>query len=366
MRILLIGEMSNVHWTLAEGLRELNHKVTVASDGQDWKKYKRDTDYLSKGKMGMIRFFFKYIFSSSYRSFDVVQFINTNQLFISNYKFFNYPLFVYTFLFNKKVFLSAYGDDYFWVHACQTNKYRYTPFDSKNFSELKNEHLDYSLAFLDKNKQSDNTLMANRANGIIAGLYEYYHAYQHSSFAAKTIFIPFPINMNDLTYIPNKIGSDNKMKIFIGVQKLRSAWKGTDVLNKIIQEFAETHKEEVQVMIAESLPYAKYVKMYQQCNIVVDQLYSYSPAMNALGAMAQGKILMGGGEPEMYALYGETENFPIINVIPDKDQIWKQLEYLLKNKKNFESMGLKSRAFVEKYHNHIDVAQKYVSFWEKM
>lgn len=33
MKILLMGEYSNVHWTLAEGLRTLGHDVTVLSNG---------------------------------------------------------------------------------------------------------------------------------------------------------------------------------------------------------------------------------------------------------------------------------------------------------------------------------------------
>ena len=33
MKILLLGEYSNMHNTIAEGLRELGHTVTVASNG---------------------------------------------------------------------------------------------------------------------------------------------------------------------------------------------------------------------------------------------------------------------------------------------------------------------------------------------
>ncbi|MEE1338450.1 MAG: glycosyltransferase family 1 protein, partial [Muribaculaceae bacterium] len=44
MKILLVGEYSNVHWTLAKGLRELGHTVTVASNGDFWKNYPRDID----------------------------------------------------------------------------------------------------------------------------------------------------------------------------------------------------------------------------------------------------------------------------------------------------------------------------------
>lgn len=42
MKILLVGEYSNVHWTLAEGLRLLGHEVKVLSNGDFWKNYPRD------------------------------------------------------------------------------------------------------------------------------------------------------------------------------------------------------------------------------------------------------------------------------------------------------------------------------------
>ena len=41
MRILLIGEFSNVHATLAESFRKAGHEVLLVSDGDDWKDYKR-------------------------------------------------------------------------------------------------------------------------------------------------------------------------------------------------------------------------------------------------------------------------------------------------------------------------------------
>ena len=48
MKILLIGEYSNVHWTLAEGLRSLGHTVCVISNGDFWKDYKRDISLVRK------------------------------------------------------------------------------------------------------------------------------------------------------------------------------------------------------------------------------------------------------------------------------------------------------------------------------
>ena len=44
MKILLIGEYSRVHLTLAEGLRSMGHEVVVASAGDGFKNYPRDID----------------------------------------------------------------------------------------------------------------------------------------------------------------------------------------------------------------------------------------------------------------------------------------------------------------------------------
>ena len=78
MRILLLGEYSNVHATLAEGLRALGHQVTVASNGDFWKNYPRDIDLSRKeGKLGGLKLLTKvYAQLPRWRGYDVVQLIN--------------------------------------------------------------------------------------------------------------------------------------------------------------------------------------------------------------------------------------------------------------------------------------------------
>ena len=48
MRILLLGEYSGLHCSLADGLRALGHEVCVASDGCGWKNYPRDIALMAK------------------------------------------------------------------------------------------------------------------------------------------------------------------------------------------------------------------------------------------------------------------------------------------------------------------------------
>ena len=78
MRILLIGEYSNVHWTLAEGLRSLGHKVCVVSNGDFWKNYRRNISLVRReGKIGGILYLLKtYLTLPLLRNYDVVQIIN--------------------------------------------------------------------------------------------------------------------------------------------------------------------------------------------------------------------------------------------------------------------------------------------------
>ena len=61
MKILLLGDYSNLHWTLAEGLRKLGHQVCVVSDGDFWKSYKRDINVKRESytKLGGIKFMLK-------------------------------------------------------------------------------------------------------------------------------------------------------------------------------------------------------------------------------------------------------------------------------------------------------------------
>ena len=77
-------------------------------------------------------------------------------------------------------------------------------------------------------------------------------------------------------------------------------------------------------------------KILSKSNVLVDQLYSYGQGMNALSALAMGRIVLTGAEPENYELLNEYENRPIVNVIPDKYQITEQIERIIESKNNVE------------------------------
>ena len=129
MKILLLGEASNLHWTLAEGLRTLGHDVTVASGGSGWMNNRRNIDLQrnSYGLIGSLRYVFDVArYLPLFRNFDVVQLSNPVFLQLRPEK--NRLVFDYLFRHNRKIFLDALGTDYFYVKACQEKRFRYSDF----------------------------------------------------------------------------------------------------------------------------------------------------------------------------------------------------------------------------------------------
>ena len=107
--------------------------------------------------------------------------------------------------------------------------------------------------------------------------------------------------------------------------------------------------------------------MLEEADVLVDQLYSYTPAMNALAAMARGTVVIGGGEEEYYDFIGEKELRPIINVRPHDDEYnLNVLREALLTPGRISKMSRESAAFVRKHHDYIKVSQQYLKMYEQL
>ena len=362
MKILLIGEYSNVHATLAKGLRWMGHEATVLSNGDFWKNYPRDIDVSrTAGKLGGIRLMSKlYALLPRLRGYDVVQLINPMFFELKAERMF----FFYNYLrkHNKKVFLGAYGMDYYWVHECIERKpLRYSDFnfgDKLRSDEAAiREHRDW----LGTAKERLNKRIAKDCDGIITGLYEYQVCYE-PNFPDKTRFIPFPVKIPENS--PATEGHD-KLNLFIGISKERSAYKGTDIMQKAAETIAAKYPQLVALKVANGIPFAQYERMLESSDAILDQLYSYTPAMNALLAMSKGIVVVGGGEPENYEILGEKELRPIVNVAPDYDSVYRELEQLVLHPERIPELKRQSIVYIRKHHDYIKVAKEYEAFYNE-
>lgn len=365
MKILLLGEYSNMHWTLAQGLRQLGCEVTVVSDGDSYKNYQRDIT-LKRDGYGYLPSI-KYIAQlwlqfQTFKGYDVVQIVNPCFFDVKAER--NLQLFNFLKKHNKKVFLGAFGDDTYWVKTCLSkNVFRYSEFDIPNRTEPLVKAAQLEKSWIGTAREEVNREIAENCDGIIACLYEYYKSYE-LDFKNKLVYIPQPINLSTTEFRQRGTNPD-LVNFFIGIQVKRSDIKGADVLLKVLQDVHKKYPTESSVQIAESVPYQQYMQMRDKTDVLLDQLYSYSPAMNALGAMAQGIVTVSGGEPKVYEQLGEMDNHPIVNVYPTESDIFEKLESLIINRKDIAELSLNSRRFVEKHHDHVNVAQQYLDFWNR-
>lgn len=378
MKILLMGEYSNVHATLAEGLRKLGHEVTVLSNGDFWKNYPRDIDLVRKpGKLGGIMYMMKlYTIVHKLRGYDIVQLINPMFLELKAERIF--PIYQYLRKHNKKVILSGFGMDYYWVSVCCKDKpLRYSDFNIGDKLRTNTDALKERKDWLGTEKGRLNQMIAEDCDGIVTGLYEYWACYQ-PSFPQKTTFIPFPIkpqlitsgNGNSYIHVENHqvipLDIPKKVKLFIGINKNRSEYKGTDIMLKAAQAIAKKYPDKTELRIAESIPFAEYVKMMNGSDAILDQLYSYTPSMNPLEAMARGIICIGGGEPENYEIIHEDKLRPIINVLPNYESVYLQLEHLVLHPELVPLLKQQSIEYISKHHDYIKVAKRYEAFYQKL
>lgn len=378
MKILLMGEYSNVHATLAEGLRKLGHHVTVLSNGDFWKNYPRDIDLVRKpGKLGGIMYMMKlYTNVHKLRGYDIVQLINPMFLELKAERIF--PIYQYLRKHNKKIILGGFGMDYYWVSVCCKDKpLRYSDFNIGDELRTNADALKERKDWLGTEKGRLNQMIAEDCDGIITGLYEYWACYQ-PGFPQKTTFIPFPIkpklitsgNGNSYTNAENHqvipLDIPKKVKLFIGINKSRSEYKGTDIMLKAAQTIAKKYPDKAELRIAESIPFAEYVKMMNGSDAILDQLYSYTPSMNPLEAMARGIICIGGGEPENYEIIHEDKLRPIINVLPNYESVYQELEHLVLHPELVPLLKQQSIEYISKHHDYIKVAKRYEAFYQKL
>ncbi|WDG00261.1 hypothetical protein PSR30_06830 [Pectobacterium carotovorum subsp. carotovorum] len=353
MKILLLGEYSGLHNNLKSGLQELGHDVTLAASGDGFKKFPADISFDSrhKGIIGGIERLFNYAFNlKNLIGYDIVQIINPI-VFSMRYDF-NVKMLNYIIANNGIVSLLGAGcDAFFWKKA--RYKMEYGPFDDT----LKYDYKKTRHPYWDSESIIQwNVNLAKMVDHIIPIMYEYQLGYMGYSNLRECI--PIPMDVKKIEYMGNKI--TERISIFHGLN--RYGFKGTRIVEEAFSILKKKYPSDLELNIKGNMKIDDYLELMRSTNIVIDQMYSYSCGMNAIYAMAMGKIVFGGAEKESLISLG-FENSPVINVKPNVDSIIKNVEFLLDNKKDFLSMGEASRHFVEHNHNYINVADKYVKTW---
>lgn len=360
MRILFLGEYSNVHTTLAAGLRKLGHEVCVMSDGDGWKNYPRDVDLCRRsGFWGKISFLWRLMKAlPRMRGYDVVQIINPMFLELKAERM----MLFYRYLrrHNGKMVMCAFGMDYYWVSVNhELRPMRYSDFNIGDESRSDDVAQSDYREWVGTAREALTKAVAQDADAIVAGLYEYFVTYElaeEGRLKNKLLYIPFPIVISE-NVRPRK--TDGRLRIFIGISKGRSAYKGTDIMLEVAREVEAKYSDRMELRVAEGLPFDEYCRIIEDSDVLIDQLYGYAPAMNALLAMSKGIVVVGGGEPEHYELLGEKKLRPIVNVEPTRESVFRALESLVLHPEKVDEMKRESVIYVRRHYDFVQVAQQY-------
>ncbi len=353
MNILLIGDFSGLHTFLKHGLEELGHTVTLISNGDGFKKLDSDID-LPKlennyGKLIDYSLYGIDVFqlTRKLKNYDVVQ-LAFDHLFS--------PVIINQYVLrrlknqNQRLFLSLAGSNMrvlkHWLEG-----------DDSKLRTLFNDAIQYDnypKQIASRSIKHEYEIL-ELVDGIIPVMYEYQEPYLNHPKLSP--IIPIPIN-TDLFKFKENLVSD-KIIFFHGLNKY--GFKGTHYIEKAFRIIESMYSNKVETRIVGKMSFSRYVAIMSEANVILDQTSSHSLGINGLLALAKGRVVMGGDSLGSLSL--NYINSPVISLKPDVEFIVYQCEQIINNKESIPSLGKESREFVEKFHNHKLIAEKYMNFW---
>lgn len=381
MKILLIGDYSGVHNELRNALKEKNINVKLISDGDGYKKFAADIiiKYNTKknagklynaysifseliGTKGLITFFKKWkLLRIELQGYDIVQLINPVAL--SGFgSIVNLFLLWYLKNHNKKIFLCALGDDYYWVKDCLQKNLKHTVLNGVSFYNFYKQiyATKYVYGFLYKRL---NNYAIQISTNIIPGLYDYQRVYEWSNKVTK--LVPLPINCKNIKS-PIKIQNNSRIKIFHGWQKGKELRKGNLIFDKIVKKLIDTIPDKIDYKIAQNLPYNEYIELLNSSHIAFDQCLSYDKGVNGLLYMAAGMVAITGLEEQAlinFPFYNPGQKIGI-NGKDNENYLLDELLALINNPKIIETISKNAIEFVTNNHESKYVANIYLEIWD--
>ena len=377
MKILLIGEYSRLHNSLKEGLQELGHDVLLIGSSDGFKNLDVDINvgpkfFNSKFFKPISKFIYKisginliaienaFIFNkniSKLFGFDIVQLYNES--FVKTSPKLEIWLLKKILKSNKKVFLLSCGIDYVSIKYANDKKFRYSILTPLQENKALKDHYKFILKKLSQDNIKLHNFLFQSVNGVIASDLDYHIPHLgHNNYLGM---IPNPINIKQIRFIPLNI--NDKIVIFHGINTSSYIRKGNIFFDKAIEIVKKKYANRVIIIKTEDLPYQQYIKFYDSCHILLDQVYAYDQGYNALEAMAKGKVVFTGAEKEWLSYYNLKEDTVAINALPNANLIAEKLEWLIQNPKKIIEISKNARAFIEKEHNYIKIAKKYLDIW---
>jgi len=157
---------------------------------------------------------------------------------------------------------------------------------------------------------------------------------------------------------------EDKIIIFHGINRESYYKKGNDYFEKALEIIKKKYATSVEIITAENVPYQKYINLYNQAHIVLDQCYAHDQGYNALEAMAKGKVVFTGAEEEFCTHY-KLKSPVAINAIANVEYLVTELSKLIEDPTLLATISKNAIDFIKTHHHYKLVAQKYMDVWTR-
>ena len=378
MKILLLGEYSRLHNSLKEGFVTLGHEVSIVGCGDKFKQFPVDysiyaricndnkiANLLYRGIRKVIGLDFEkiekairfYLLIPKLKGYHHVQLINSDALE-------TYPIlsrFLYKKLFKniQSRSLLICGDETPIVDYLIKKEFKYsvlTPYFEDNSIE---KEFQFPLKYRKNSYRKTFDWLKENCQNLITSDLDYEIPMRKMGF--QTTFIPNPINTDKIAF--QNVEIEDKIVIFLGINRLSYIKKGIIYFEKALEIIREKYADKIEIIVTENLPYKEYISKYNKTHILLDQVFAYDQGYNALEAMAKGKVVFTGAETEFLNQYQLQKDEVCINALPDENEIAAKLSYLIEHPEKMIKISKNARNFIEKEHNYIVIAKKYLACW---
>lgn len=371
MKILLLGDASNYHATLAVALKAKGHDVTLASDRGKWLLTPCDIDLSRKaGRLSGALLYGRLLTSLAPRlkGYDVVQFVSPG--FVSLKPARLEKLLRKLRSDNGSLYLTVLGYDTSVVSNLAG------PDPAVSYSEWKIDGKLQPWRFTDEaaydmwtapELRRYNEIFYNTIDGALTALYEYHVIMQAEHPELPLAYAGIPIDTSSLPTPRLRPGLGEKIRMLYTCRRGRELEKGGNELYDMLKRIATEFPDRTELIAPENMPFDRFVQALASADIVSDQMYSYTPGTTALMAMAMGAVPLSGGESEYYRFIGEPYDAvrPIFNPDPrDLEGTYNRLRSLVMHPDELRHMSAAAPGFVARHNEASVVADRFITFWE--
>jgi len=356
MKILLHNEASGVHANLRDGLRILGHEATLLmTSGQTAQGRPADviTGTDRAGWVGRVARHIVPLYTyRRFLNYDIISFVmGLSMLPGRAIRYLDIPN-----LKKEGAQLSYYG-----VGCDEVSLLRVRE-DAKNLrccaSCIQFDVLGQQCAKTTLSMREKASSYGQHFDFSVSPSYVYSHCHTFFPNAAHAA-IQFPINLGSLPFLPSK----SKHKPLIVHSPTRRGFKGTDVVMRAML-ILSMRRQDFEFVLVEGLAHQDYIAAMRDCDIYIDQVLSeHGAGMAALENLACGKIVISGNGFKNWNEFRFNEESPIIPASQDPETLAEMLSELLDNKHTFPSAAEVGRAFVERHHDHVTIAERFTSLW---